>query len=94
MRARGKKCRALAANPVMKLRADHLDNTDPEFGSLLAWRRSRLERAGFDPDLAATLAKDRRIDLHAVLELVDHGCAPELAARIVAPLDDREVVPR
>ena len=27
------------------------------------------------------------VDLHALLELVDQGCAPELAVRIVAPLD-------
>jgi hypothetical protein len=38
--------------------------------------------------LADTLAKDRRIDLHAMLELVDRGCPPRLAARILAPLDD------
>lgn len=27
------------------------------------------------------------VDLHALLELVDRGCAPELAVRIVAPLE-------
>jgi hypothetical protein len=35
--------------------------------------------------LAEALAHDRRIDLHAMLELVDRGCPPILAARILAP---------
>jgi hypothetical protein len=47
-----------------------------------------LERAGFGVRLAETLANDLRVDLHAVLELVDRGCPPELAARILAPLDE------
>jgi hypothetical protein len=33
------------------------------------------------------LAGDCAIDLHALLELVDHGCPPALAARILAPLE-------
>jgi hypothetical protein len=52
-----------------------------------AWRRRRLERAGFDQALAASLAGDRRVDVHALLELVDRGCPPHLAGRILAPLD-------
>lgn len=55
---------------------------------LVAWRRGRLLRAGFEHDLAARLADDRATDLHAVLVLIDQGCPPELAARICAPLDD------
>jgi hypothetical protein len=27
------------------------------------------------------------VDIHALLELVDRGCPPHLAARILAPLD-------
>jgi hypothetical protein len=27
------------------------------------------------------------VDVHALLELVDRGCPPVLAARIMAPLD-------
>jgi hypothetical protein len=46
-----------------------------------------LERAGFAAPLAQALATDCRIDLHALLELVDRGCPPKLAARILAPLD-------
>jgi hypothetical protein len=57
--------------------------------AVVAWRRSRLLAAGFAHEPAARLARDCRIDLHAVLELVDRGCPPALATRIVAPLDDR-----
>ena len=51
------------------------------------WRRERLIATGFGSELAEELASDRRVDLHAVLELIDRGCPPELAARILAPLD-------
>jgi hypothetical protein len=54
---------------------------------VVEWRRGRLIAAGFTSDLAAQLAKDCSIDLHSVLELIDRGCPPELAARILAPLD-------
>ena len=50
------------------------------------WRRRRLVAAGFDARLAAWVA-DSGIDLHELLVLVDRGCPPELAARILAPLD-------
>ena len=52
-----------------------------------AWRRCRLLEYGFPPALAQTLA-GQRIDLHALLQLVDRGCPPELAARILAPIDE------
>ncbi len=55
---------------------------------LVGWRRRHLLRAGFDPELAAALATDRGVDLHALLQLVDRGCPPTLAARILAPLPD------
>jgi hypothetical protein len=58
-----------------------------EDGDVVLWRRTRLEEAGFSRELAATLARDRAYDLHAVLELVDRGCPPELASRILAPLN-------
>jgi hypothetical protein len=42
--------------------------------------------AGFTHLDAARLARRRDIDFHALLELIDRGCPPELAARITAPL--------
>jgi hypothetical protein len=55
---------------------------------LVGWRREQLVGSGFSFRLAALLAKDSRYDLHALIELVERGCPPELAARILAPLDD------
>jgi len=55
-----------------------------------AWRRERLVAAGFAPEDARRLAADARHDLHALLELVDRGCPPVLAERILAPLEDGE----
>ena len=62
--------------------------TDPTpRGELANWRLEQLLRTGFDAELAASLAVDRAMDLHALIELVERGCPPELAARILAPLD-------
>ena len=55
--------------------------------TIAAWRRRRLTLAGFDPRLAARLADEPAVDLHELLTLLDRGCAPELAARILAPLE-------
>jgi hypothetical protein len=55
---------------------------------VVEWRRGRLLAAGLAPEAAARLAADCGVDVHAVLELIDRGCPPELAARILAPLDD------
>ena len=62
--------------------------TRAEHGAVIGWRRGRLLASGFAPDLAARLAADCSVDLHALLELIDRGCPPALAARILAPLDD------
>jgi hypothetical protein len=51
------------------------------------WREGRLLSAGFGPDLADVLAHQEQVDLHELLKLVDRGCPPHLAARILAPLD-------
>jgi hypothetical protein len=53
---------------------------------VLQWREGVLLSAGCDPTLAGTLAADGDIDLHDVLNLIDRGCPPPLAARILAPL--------
>jgi hypothetical protein len=51
------------------------------------WRRRRLTPAGFEPGLTAQLAVDADVDLHELLVLLDRGCPPALAARILAPLE-------
>lgn len=54
---------------------------------VVAWRASRLCEAGFPWALADLLARSRA-DLHELLSLVDAGCPPSLAARILAPIDE------
>lgn len=54
---------------------------------LVRWRAERLLRGGFPARLAHELAGAEGYDIHALLELADRGCPPELAARILAPPD-------
>jgi hypothetical protein len=56
-----------------------------EVRRLRGWRRRQLADSGFPPRLAERVAADARYDLHALIELVERGCPPELAARILAP---------
>jgi hypothetical protein len=58
-------------------------------GDVHAWRVCWLLESGFDRGLAESLASSD-VDLHALLELVDRGCPPELAARILSPLPTRD----
>jgi hypothetical protein len=51
-----------------------------------SWRRHRLLEVGFPATLADVVAVDSRFDLHVLLQLVDRGCPPDLAVRILAPL--------
>ena len=59
---------------------------EQEGAGVIAWRRQQLTAAGFDTSLAAALSADQRSDLHALLELVEQRCPPQLAARILSPL--------
>ena len=67
---------------------DLRSHVDPS--TLVERRRRRLVAGGFPNALARQLARDCAIDLHALLDLVDRGCPPQVAARILAPLDDGE----
>jgi hypothetical protein len=62
------------------------DPTGGEAPEVVAWRERQLLAAGFGAALASALAPDCAIDLHALIELVERGCPPPLAARILAPL--------
>jgi hypothetical protein len=68
---------------------DHGAGHGSEAAQVVAWRTRQLAAAGFDPGLAAELAAAGTYDLHALIELVESGCPPPLAARILAPLEDR-----
>jgi hypothetical protein len=54
---------------------------------VIDWRIRRLELAGVPTPLAEHLATTGQIDLHELLDLLDRGCPPELAVRILAPID-------
>jgi hypothetical protein len=60
---------------------------------MVRWRRDRLVAAGFPEPLASRLAANLTVDLHALLDLVDRGCPPALAARILSPLESRVGLP-
>jgi hypothetical protein len=53
--------------------------------SIVSWRRDQLVASGFALPLAAAIAAEPEYDLHALIELVERGCPPELAVRILAP---------
>jgi hypothetical protein len=60
--------------------------TEHEPDDVFVWRRSQLVRSGFPQRLAGRVAHDGHYDLHRLIELVERGCPPELALRILAPL--------
>lgn len=58
-------------------------NTD----SVARWRREQLLQAGMPAALARRVARDEHYDLHDLIELLEHGCAPGLAVRILEPVE-------
>jgi hypothetical protein len=60
--------------------------TQSDLEEVASWRRDQLVDSGFPPWLASDVAGDPRFDLHGLIELVESGCPPELAVRILAPL--------
>ena len=55
--------------------------------AIVSLRYARLRRAGLDVRPAELLSQERDLDLHALIELVERGCPPDVALRILAPLD-------
>lgn len=82
----GKNSARVVADQVMVKAQDQKSGS---YVDLVGWRRRLLRSAGVDRRLARELAADLRTDLHALLNLIDRGCPPPLAARILAPLDQR-----
>lgn len=58
------------------------DGEPDEVQRVLQWRLSRLVRAGYDEESAVRLARSP-VDLHVAIDLVEQGCPPELAVRIL-----------
>jgi hypothetical protein len=61
---------------------------DAAVDEVVRWRCMQLVDAGFPASRAAEIALDTRFDLHALIELVERGCPPDLAVRILAPFDE------
>jgi hypothetical protein len=60
------------------------ESTDTEeLIRVLVWRFKQLCRSGFELELATTIAARMDVDLHEAIDLVEHGCPPDLAGRIV-----------
>ena len=47
------------------------------------WRTDELLRVGFDFETATVLAAEPGVDLHAAIDMIERGCSPDLAARIL-----------
>jgi hypothetical protein len=47
------------------------------------WRLEELLRVGFDVESATLLAAELAVDLHGAIDMVERGCPPDLAARIL-----------
>ncbi|HUF02296.1 MAG TPA: hypothetical protein VMN35_07710 [Gaiellaceae bacterium] len=54
-----------------------------EDGTVLTWRVWVLDRAGYEGDAAVALAIASDVDLHEAVDLVENGCPPETALRIL-----------
>ncbi len=60
------------------------DIIETELDRVERWRTSELMRVGFPGDDAVALAARADVDLHDAIELVQRGCPPELAIRILS----------
>ncbi|HXV02361.1 MAG TPA: hypothetical protein VFP24_02200 [Gaiellaceae bacterium] len=47
------------------------------------WRTEELERAGYSHRAAGRLAARQDIDLHLAVRLLERGCTPDLALKIL-----------
>lgn len=57
---------------------------------VVLWRREQLVRSGL-PVSMATRAANADYDLHALTKLLGRGCPPDLAIRILAPIEGESV---
>ena len=67
-----------------------LASLKPEDAAVSRWRREQLVQSGFALPLALRIARDPQYDLHRLIQLVEQGCPPDLAVRILAPLEPGE----
>jgi len=60
----------------------HLQD-ETELERIERWRAQELMRAGYDAESAMALAARHDVDLHRAAELLQRGCPPELALKIL-----------
>jgi hypothetical protein len=58
-------------------------STRPNDDEVVAWRREQLRRAGCRRFEAEVLARERQVDLHEAVELLERGCSPKIALEIL-----------
>jgi hypothetical protein len=63
--------------------ADTETREGTEIERIERWRAEALERAGYEPRMAAELATRLDIDLHLATDLLAAGCSQELAVQIL-----------
>lgn len=51
------------------------------------WRIRELDRMGVELPIAIAAAKIRSFNIHEVFKLVEKGCDPNVAVRIVTPIE-------
>ena len=56
---------------------------ESELSQVERWRIDELERAGYDPSAATTIAARHDVDLHYAVDLLRKGCSPDLALKIL-----------
>jgi hypothetical protein len=64
--------------------AHDIDVVETEAERVERWRTAELMRVGYAGDDAVVLASRFDVDLHEAIELVDRGCPPQLAIRILS----------
>jgi hypothetical protein len=63
--------------------ATELQIVETEAEKVERWRAEALEKVGYDLVSALQLAARPDVDLHRAVNLVESGCPPELALRIL-----------
>jgi hypothetical protein len=60
-----------------------LEPLQDERAKVQGWRLHVLVEAGYPIDLAERIAADADVDLHDAVELLESGCSPDTAVRIL-----------
>ena len=76
MRAIGPEGTPLAATELQLLEQTEIERIE-------RWRAEELERAGYEPRAAGRLAVRHDVDLHHAIDLLQRGCSPDLALKIL-----------